>query len=384
VTVRFPAPGLYPIEILYNETQGAGAYLGFFSDIAGGPTTCLLCGEATPTGTVGVVPTAVLFPARADGLSSRGRGEKGDRLWLELSQPSGGVGDVIDGTVGLASSTERFAPANVDLPIHLQTSAGRLSEAPNVIPKGASSAKFKLILEKVGDFLMNVSSPGENIRPAQRGGTVCDDGDVEKMVVVRPTSEGSVGGPRIPFSLRFVDQSGTKPVKAKEDREYGLEPSGVVDVWPASERQVSGTIKKGQCVDDYLVSSIHPGAGTVTATFIKDTRILPFTFYLPLEPGWFVLTALGSVCGAFVRLQTRSRRTKKLLSSYLVALIAGVGLFLFYYYLPSKQGAWIAVGWGSAFLLGLAGGYLGPMAVDRIAKLLLPPAQRRTAQRGQA
>ena len=110
----------------------------------------------------------------------------------------------------------------------------------------------------------------------------------------------------------------------------------------------------------------------------KDEHKLPFTFYLQLQPDWFLLTALGSVCGAFVRLQIRSARTKKLLRYYFVAIIAGIRLFLFYYYLPSNQGARITVDRGSAFLLGLAGGYLGPMTVDKISKFLLASPHRRT------
>ncbi len=390
VTVRFPAPGLYPIEILYNETQGLGAYLGLFSDIPGGPATCLLCGAAAPEGTVGVVPTAVLFPARGgDFLARLTRGQKATRFWVEFSQPSGGVGDVIDGTVGLASSTERFARADRDVPIILQTRAGKFSGVTEgnrvVIPNRASSAKFKLILEKAGDFLVRASSPGEKIHEAQTIVTVCaEDGDVERMIVDQPASEGTVGGQGIPFSLRFVTSSAT-PVKAKEGKEFTLQSRGV-DVWTVLQqgenRQLShdvGTLKKGTCRVDHLVYSSHPGVGTVTATFITDNHELPFTFYLQFQPSWFLLTALGSVCGGFVRLQTQPRRTKKLVRYYFVAIIAGVGLFLFYYYLPSNHGARITVGGGSAFLLGLAGGYLGPMTVERISTLLLPSPDRRTA-----
>jgi hypothetical protein len=394
VTVRFPAPGLYPIEILYNETQGQGAYLGFFSDIPGGPATCPLCGAAAPEGTVGVVPTAVLFPARGRGLLSRlTGGQEATKFWVEFSQPSGGVGDVIDGTVGLASSTERFVRSDRDVPIILQTRAGKFSGVSEgnrvVIPSGASLAKFKLILEKAGDFLVRASSPGEKIQEAQTVVTVCaDNGDAERMIVDQPTNEGTVGGEGIPFSLRFVD-SGATPVKAKEGKEYTLQSRGV-DVWTVLQlgenRQLShdvGTLKKGSCRVDHLVYSSHPGLGAVTATFIKDTHELPFTFYLEFQPGWFLLTALGSVCGAFVRLQTHSRRTKKLLRYYFVAVIAGIGLFLFYYYLPSNHGARITVGGGRAFLLGLGGGYLGPMTVDRISKFLLPSLDPRREQRGQ-
>jgi hypothetical protein len=392
VTVRFPAPGLYPIEILYNETQGQGANLGFFSDIPGGSLICLLCGASAPEGTVGVVPTAVLFPARSGSFLSRlSRGQKGTRFWVEFSQPSGGVGDTIDGTVGLAGATERFVRADRDLPIILQTHAGKFSGVSEgnrvVIPNGASLAKFKLILEKAGDFLVRASSPGEKIQEAQTVVTVCaDNGDVERMIVDQPTNEGTVGGEGIPFSLRFVD-SGATPVKAKEGKEYTLQSHGV-DVWTVLQqgenRQLShdvGTLKKGSCRVDHLVYSVHPGSGRVTATFIKETHELPFTFYLELQPGWFVLGALGSVCGAFVRLQTHSRRTKKLLRYYLVAVIAGIGLLLFYYYVPSNHGARITVGGGSAFLLGLGGGYLGPMTVDRISKFLLPSPGRRVEQR---
>jgi hypothetical protein len=393
VTVRFPAPGLYPIEILYSETQGQGANLGLFSDIPGGPATCLLCGAAAPEGTVGVVPTAVLFPTRGSGLLST-RGQEATKVWVEFSQPSGGVGDVIDGTVGLASSTERFARADRDVPVTLQTSAGKFSGVSEgnkvVIPSGASLAKFKLILQTAGDFLVRASSPGEKFHEGATIVTVCaEDGDIERMIVDQPANEGPVGGEGIPFSLRFVDSRST-PVKAKEGKEFTLEARGV-EVWTVLQqgenKQLSrdvGTLKKGSCRVDHLVYSSHPGMGAVTATFIKDTHELPFTFYLEFQSDWFLLTALGSVCGAFVRLNTHSRRTKKLLRYYLVAVIAGIALLLFYYYLPSNHGARIAVGGGSAFLLGLGGGYLGPMAVDRISKYLLPSPNRRREQRGES
>lgn len=391
-TVRFPAPGLYPIEILYSETQGEGAFLGLFSDIPGGPATCLLCGAQTPPGTVGLVPTAVLFPTRSGNQSRLSPGQKGDRIWVEFAESSGGAGDALNGSVGLGSSTERFATADRDVPVTLQTQAGTFSGVSEgnrvVIPSGASLARFRLIpAGKPGDFPVRAHSPDPGIHEAQTIATVCaENGDLQSMLVDQPINEGRAGRDELPFSLRFVD-SGARPVKAKDAREFTIVSRGL-DVWTVlrqgENRQLShdvGILRPGTCRVDQVVYSMHPGKGTVTATFLKDTHELPFSFYVEFQWGWLLLTAMGSICGAFVRLRAGARATKKLLRYYAAAVIAGISLLLFYFYVPSNQGARIAMGYGSAFLLGVGGGYLGPTTLDKISQLLLPAGGRRKAER---
>jgi hypothetical protein len=56
-SASFESPGLYPIEFLYwNQTAGNRGALEWFSSISGGPTY-----SSPPTGTVGIVPTSILY-----------------------------------------------------------------------------------------------------------------------------------------------------------------------------------------------------------------------------------------------------------------------------------------------------------------------------------
>jgi hypothetical protein len=143
-----------------------------------------------------------------------------------------------------------------------------------------------------------------------------------------------------------------------------------------------GFIPANQCVKKYNISSSVPGVATVTASM--GGLSLPaekFVFALPLSIPLALLVMAGGVAGAFVRaslIWKSSRRWAWLRWAVFLSSNALIGLCVFLAYLFGAAGIlgehipMLAGGLGLGFLLGMVGGYLGQLAMDRVAEQVVP------------
>jgi hypothetical protein len=210
------------------------------------------------------------------------------------------------------------------------------------------------------------------LRPASRSVYICGSGDIGAIEFSAGETRGFADG-RTPlgFTLKLTDGRG-HPTTDSRSNTISLKNSGV----GALDRN-SIELPDDQCISERTIESAEPGSAVVLASHGPQSSSGEFIFRLPLTVLLFVLVVAGGVAGGLVRSasdypQRRRWKTRRIVIDGVAGTLAGVGLFLAYYYGLSPIAPRLTGGTGLGFLMGLIGGYLGPVAMDRVAAMAVP------------
>lgn len=291
------------------------------------------------------------------------------RIWLRPARPSALPGQEISIQVSASNTADTPIPADRDYRIILVAPGAQVTPNEVTISKGESSAMVSVRSSTPGQFAVRASNP--DLEQAKRSVYYCGTGQVRGLDFNAVQQRALANGEKIPLTIVLTDGNG-HPISDNTPKNIAFDLQGVGQLQPKD-----GFVPPDQCARDEIAVSFDPGETTVRASLGTLWQERKFLFILPLSPVLFLLILCGGVAGAFIRAAITWPKSRRWPSSrWIVFLISGalVGLcvFLAYYYGFLKVAPQFIGGKGVGLLLGLIGGYMGQVAIDRIANRILP------------
>lgn len=329
----------------------------------------------------GGLDNVVLSSAQLTGPSENERlGRRPARVEIRPAEQSGVVGKAINTQVLLVDEQDR--PATADRPYAINVEAEGAAVRPNrlVIPKGAKQATARIYSERPGEVPVRATTEDATLKGAQTTVYGCDLGEIAGLVFNAEREEAPAGRP-IGASLHLVSKTGTLVTDDARAKRVNVQIGGV----GRSGTSALGWVEEGRCTTAFALVSDRPGESSVTVALgTGGSQTRTFRFYMPLTAVVFGTIAMGSLLGSFVSAATvwnRSRRWKPGRWAVTLAsgVVAGLAVFLVYYYSVLPNLPQLSGGLGLVLLLGLLGGYLGPTAIERIADRVIPPVSKDSA-----
>lgn len=291
------------------------------------------------------------------------------RIWLRPERASAMPGQQITIQVSVIDNVDASVPADRDYHIVVKASGGEVTPKEVTISKGQSAATASVLSSAAGQVGVRASSPG--LEEAKRLVYYCGVGQIRGLDFNAVQQRALANGETIPLTVVLTDGNG-HPVTDNAPRNIAFDLQGVGQLEPKG-----GFVPPDQCARDENARSFDPGEATIRASFGNLSQDRKLVFILPLSFTLFVFILCGGAGGAFIRAAvtwSKSRRWSR--SRWIVFLTSGalVGLcvFLAYYYGFLKVAPQFIGGEGVGLLLGLIGGYMGQVAMDRISDRILP------------
>lgn len=313
-------------------------------------------------------------------------GKRPRTIHMDLLKQSVEIGKWIPMFVGLAAEDGETVIPERGIEVRLDVAGGR--PVPPVVKLTPREPRVPAgIAVDQPDAQVVASGPG--LEPARASADGCAKGEIQAIRMNITASRAPADGRRgLPVRIAFLG-AGDSLVTNGMPKPIGWRLEGVGELRnlpDAKGRPQDIAVAADECVSRNEVVSQEPGAAVVTASFrsFSESATLHFTAPLSLVSILFVL--FGGVCGGVVSALQNYRaavrwRMGRWMGWLLSALAGGVALYLAYYYGVLKVLPMFPSGAGFAFLAGLAGGFLGAAALERIAGMLLP-SRARTAEQG--
>jgi len=296
------------------------------------------------------------------------------RLDLVLETASALVGRAISLYVYLVDEEGEPVSADREYDIRFRAENGDVRPAQIFMSKGDRHAMARVYGTQAGEVPIRASTDSL-ARESETTASYCEEGEVATLAFSVHKQESEI---RIPIEARFqlVDASGTLVTDGKT-KLVELSYVGVGAMGPIN----AGAITAGECATKVNIIADKPGKATLRAALgTSQPKERLFLFYLPTARilVLVLVSSIGGIAGALVRAATIWSASKAWsVTSWLIHVaigaVAGGCLFLVYHYglleiAGEVRSDIIVVG-----LLGLIGGYLGQLAMDRIANIILPP-----------
>jgi hypothetical protein len=312
--------------------------------------------------------------------------DKPDRLGIQVEKPSTLAGQPILAQVVVKTRDGVAVPADreykVDLTVNDQEAKpGVLSSSHLVVHPGNPSAPFTITADRPGETKVSAQSD-PHLVTTPRLVYACGSGAIRAVELSSGANEGPADGKTpIGFTLKLTDGNGHLTTDFKTNT-ISIQRKGVGMV----DRD-SVELPGDQCISERAIESAQPGSATVLAKYGPQSAKSDFFFNLPLSVLLFALVAAGGVGGELIRLSadySRRRRwgARRLAVDGLAAILAGIAVFLAYYYGLLQISPRLTGGMGLGFLLGLIGGYLGPAAMNRISGVAVPGTEEKARGKG--
>jgi hypothetical protein len=295
---------------------------------------------------------------------------------LDLLKQSVEIGRWIPVYVALAAADGEIVAPDREIEVHLEVSGGRPIPPVVRITPGAPRVPAGIAVD--GPSARVVAS-GAGLEPSRASADGCRQGEIQGIGMSIDASRAPADGRHgLPVKVAFlgadeslVTNGLTKPIR------WRLEGVGELRHLPgAGGRQQDIAVAEDECVSRSEVLSREAGAAIVTATF-RNTETVTLQFIAPLTAASISFALLGAVCGGVVSALRKHRsamkwRRARWTAWLLSSLVGGVALYLGYHYgvLGVVQAA--PGGAGFAFLVGLVGGFLGEVVLERLGGVLLP------------
>jgi hypothetical protein len=299
------------------------------------------------------------------------------RIHVDLLKQSVEIGKWIPVFVALEAEDGEIVAPDRDVEIQLNVEGGRpIPPLVKLTPK-QPRVPAGIVVDKPSAQLV-ASGPG--LEPARASADGCRKGDVHHIRMSITASRAPADGRRpLPVKVAFLGADDSlvtnglpKPIG------WRLEGVGELRNLPdARGRPQDIAVAEDECVSRNEVVSREAGDAIVTASFrtFNETATLHFT--APLTAASILFVLFGALCGGAVSALQNYRaavrwRLARWMAWLLSAVAGGTALYLAYYYGVLKLLPAFPSGTGFAFLAGLAGGFLGAVALERLAGILLP------------
>ena len=306
--------------------------------------------------------------------------DKPAKVWIQVEKPSTLSGQPIHAQVVVKTRDGVAVPADRDYQVELKVDdqavkPGVLSSSHVVVQTGRPSAPFTITTNRPGETRISAHSDPP-LAATPRSVYACGSGVIRAVDLSSGENQGPADG-RTPigFALKLTDGNGHLTTDLKSNTiSIQRKGVGVVD-------RDSVELPGDQCIAELTIESAQPGSATVLANHGARSASGDFFFSLPLSVLLFVGVTLGALGGELIRLSADySRRhrwgTQRVAMDALAAILAGVAVFLAYYYGLLQIAPRLTGGMGLGFLLGLIGGYLGPAAMSHISGMAVPGAEK--------
>ncbi len=291
------------------------------------------------------------------------------RIRLRPERASAMPGRQITIQVSVMNNVDTPVPADRDYHIAVKASGGEVTPKEVTIYRGQSTATASVRSSTAGQVRVRASSSG--LEEANRQVYYCGVGQIRGLDFNAAQQRALANGETIPLTVVLTDGNG-HPVTDNAPKDIAFDFQGVGQLEPKA-----GYVPPDQCARDESAFSFEPGKATIRASLGNLGQDRKLVFILPLSFTLFMLIMCGGAGGAFIRaavIWPKSRRWSR--SRWMIFLASGalVGLcvFLAYYYGFLKFAPQFMGGQGVGLLLGLIGGYLGQVAMDRISDRILP------------
>jgi hypothetical protein len=273
-------------------------------------------------------------------------------ILLDLDRQSALVGEWVPIDVVLLNARNEITVADRPYLIHLDVSGGVAIPTEVKIPEGRRAATARVSADKSGEFPVRAVS--EPPLPANEEiYTACEKGKIEDLAVAADKSRAPADN-KTPINLRItlISKNGTRVSDGtvKEIELVPVEIGRLANIDPEF-------LPPNQCVQKAKLLSDRPGKATLTVVL-------------------FMIVLAGGLIGALARAATDWSESKswsrlKWTASLFSGVIGALCLYLAYYSGVIVVMPQLSNGRVSGLLLGLVGGYLGLLVLDRLASHLL-------------
>jgi hypothetical protein len=302
--------------------------------------------------------------------------EKPYRIRVDTAKPSAIVNVGVNLVIGLAGRKDSRARADRDYSISLSTSKGTVEPKQVKIPKGETSANAVLESDKPGDAVVSASTK-QGLKSAEKSQTFCDSGPVTKFVLSENKQLVPADGKTpINLTIKFVNDDFV-PVTGRQLKAVGIGYRGVGNIANAKAQSYDFTVPQDECSTQEMVTSDQPGNSTIEVAFRTQNEKREYAFFVPLSIFILLWASIGGLAGTFVRVFQHHVRSEKHSTAYYAVqfctgVIAGVVVLLMSYFgLLSWEPTKFPSSRAFSFLMGVAGGYAGTVALDRLVLKVL-------------
>ncbi len=281
------------------------------------------------------------------------------------------AGQPIRVQVIVLTASDQLTSADRDYHIRVEAPNANIDNPQIILHAGEPSAAFSVTKTEEGEAMLHARSDPP-LEASSQPVYYCGEGAATAVELSSGQQQAPADG-RTPIEVMLHLTDGKGHLRANQDaNSVALSIQGVGRL-----NSPSADIPPGRCMLERSIESGSAGATVLTARFggMQDQR--EFSFYLVLSVSVFLVVAAGGAGGFLIHLSLHwtkfnRRRLVRILIDLLSGILSGVAVFLVYYAgLVRLKPDWTS-SLGVGFLLGLVGGFLGPVAMTRISRIVLP------------